>query len=211
MIKTIEKNIYLPHDVNLVIDLCIPLGDDVCVDALEDDFVDDIMIKQIERGVRGVTTKYAESALPIQYLRGTIVATNGVPIDIFGFYNSQTDMIFVDPDNISLDFRGIKKEFLFGHEMGHKLQKYCDCEEVYDLLSRLWGIDRQNTRLLQEVYSDIVGNIVSNGYYTEEDNKVLASVGCENGDEEIYHLETFIDPDKSSFVKKRVLHSIYHV
>ena len=54
----------------------------------------------------------------------------------------------------------VSKYFLFGHEIGHKIQIFKDAEEFYELGRRIY--DTNDQCFLKEVFFDICGTIVSN-------------------------------------------------
>lgn len=212
MIKKIEKTICLPYGVTVIIDLAFPIGENYIEEAVNSSFIDDVFTNQIVRGVREVITKYSESALPINFIEGQkVIVTTNLPYDVYGSFDTRTDIIYLDPDRLSIAFKAATPEFIFAHEIGHKIQKYRDTASAYEDISHFFGISPYNTHLLGEVYSDIVGNIIRYGYLDEADRQTLAGAGVIQSDEPIFHLDTMISPEESSFIKRRILHNIYHI
>ena len=97
--------------------------------------------------------KYFERFLRSQ----NFIVTNDLPRDIYGYY-SQSGDIFLDADAIN-GIRGYSSQFLFGHELGYKIQRYRDVEPCYDIIRRVY--DTSEETFQRAVLSDIFGSIVS--------------------------------------------------
>lgn len=204
MIKKFEKKVYLPkYGVNLDIDLSIPVQNPI-TDEQTDKFIKDIMVNQITRGVTSSLESYYQNNLPISFTQGQeIIATTDLAYGTYGAFDQRTDIIYLDPDRISIPMRSISPAFLMGYVMGHKIDKYRDTTEVYNQLADFFGISRYDNVLLGEIYADIIGNIAARGYSETPDMNV--------SDELVYHAEEILTSEESTYIKKRVLHSIYKI
>lgn len=202
MIKKIEKKVFLPnYGVNLDIDLAIPV-ENPTTDEKEDEFIKDAMVNQITRSLTSALESYRINKLPTSFTKGQeLVVTTDLAYDTPGLFDRRTDIIYLDPNYITICMRSISPSFILGHEMGHKIDKYRDTTEVYDQIADFFGISRYNEHVISEIYSDIVGNIAARGYNESPDRDA--------SDELIYHAEEVLTPEESTYIKKRVLHSIY--
>lgn len=181
MIKTITKKIWLENGVNISIDLEIPLSCDAI--TFDDSMIEDVLINQCLRGMREAIITYKQSELPDMFLDGQeIIITNQLPGEIYGAMSMIGDIMLVDADAIS-DIRPIKASFLFGHEMGHKIEKYRPMRDSKELAARFLGIGLYgHERVISEALADEFGNIAIgesssanrfNPYFVGEQHKIL--------------------------------------
>lgn len=181
MIKKIEKKIVLADDININIDLSIPIFTDRVIE--DDGFIDDIMIKQCLRGLKEAISTYKSSELPDRFISGQeIIITNDLPEGIYGAMSMIGDMMLIEADAIS-DIRPVKASYLFAHEIGHKIERYRDMSESKNMVAHLLGIGLYgHERMISEALADEVGNIAVrensdacrfNYYLEDEQHKVL--------------------------------------
>lgn len=198
MEKTINKEIMLLDGTRISIDISIPIYDlmDVAEERVE--FVTDILVNQVLRGLRSSIESYKNSELPNKYLQfQTFIVTNKIPFTIAGAFKLDGDDIIVEADSIS-DIRPISASFLLGHEMGHKIDKYIDTKEAYQSIASSFGIGTANEEFLREMYADICGLIAS-----KNNNEPLAHL---NG----ASLNDVLSEGHTEHLKRQVLKSIYH-
>lgn len=198
-INKIEKYICLPYGVNLYIDIELPIDEIALANPDYEESsekVKELIVSQITGSIMRNLESYASSELPSRFLAGqNIVVTTKLIDDNLGTFDRRTDIIRLDPDRISLAMDGLQASFLFGHEMGHKIQKYKNPQDTYGEIANFFGMGLSNDILLREIYSDIVGNMASQ---SKLDRGIY-----------IPHLQTSLSPEESNYIKKRVLNSIY--
>lgn len=190
--KIIKKDICLFDGTKIKIDINIPLSDDVPEERINDELFDDILINQLLQGLKDSIAAYKNSELPNSFLHPQkIIITNILPMKLYGAFNIIGDDIIVDADAIS-NIRRIGNGFLFGHEMGHKIDKYRNTEEAYQDIARSLSISENALPILKEIYADICGLIVANS------NEPSAYLGD-------------VSNDRCEYLKGRVLKNIYHI
>ena len=162
----------LNHNIIVDTDILVTFEEEVR-DDIDDSFLVNTLIYQSVEGIKSAIRRYEESGLPNRFLKGQrFIATNKLHRHIYGYFYLPNDDIVLDADAIS-NIRRIESSFLFGHEMGHKIIRYRDTSSSQKEIARIFQMSIEgNERNLKELYSDIVGLIVSNFNSSEEDPKV---------------------------------------
>ncbi len=162
----------LNHNIIVDTDILVTFEEEVR-DDIDDSFLVNTLIYQSVEGIKSAIRKYEESELPNRFLKGQrFIATNKLHRHIYGYFYLPNDDIVLDADAIS-NIRRIESSFLFGHEMGHKIIRNRDTSSSQKEIARIFQMSIEgNERNLKELYSDIVGLIVSNFNSSEEDPKV---------------------------------------
>lgn len=200
MNKIIEKKICLMDGTNINIRINIPLDGYYQIDEKKDEFITDIIINQVLRGLKQAIASYKNSELPNKFLHPQVFyITNELPFYTLGAFQLVGDDIIVDADAIS-NIRKTSSDFLLGHEMGHKICKYIDPQNAYESIASSFGISiLDNEYFLREMYANICGLIVSG-----------------NNEEKLPHLGEYtlneaLSQGHTEHLKRQVLKSIYHV
>lgn len=162
----------LNHNIIVDTDILVTFEEEVR-DDIDDSLLVNTLIYQSVEGIKSAIRKYEESELPNRFLKGQrFIATNKLHRHIYGYFYLSNDDIVLDADAIS-NIRRIESSFLFGHEMGHKIIRYRDTSSSQKEIARIFQMSIEgNERNFKELYSDIVGLIVSNFNSSEEDPKV---------------------------------------
>lgn len=192
-LKQIRKEIYLPEGIDVLVDIDIPLSINVLSEK-DDSMMDEMLINQVYRGIKGALEDYRNSELPDKFLVGQkFIITNKMPLNTHGRFYLIGDDIMVDADSIS-GIRRIDASFLLGHEMGHKYEKYLDLRDAYEAIANMLGMStRGNEHLLLEIFADECGNIAINNLRDSESQIVSMS------------------EDKRKYLQRKILGSIYHI
>ena len=185
---TIEKKLFIPDYNNTVYVEC-PFMDFGFEDYKVDSFTE-VLCSQYKRGLIEALDKYNVSPLPNKYINGQDFLVKVFPSHYYGFFHYDGDIIEVDADTIS-GMRKICSSYLLGHELGHKISKYIDTDEVFEELGSIFDIPMSRKDILEETFADVVGYTVSGQ---------IAFV---------YPFPTSVG--KNEYAKKRVLRSIYKI
>ena len=161
MIKKIDKTYFLPkYCINVLVLIDILVRDEHAItitERAEEEFLK-IMADQCFSSIKRCVSAYEKSPLPERFIKSQdFIITNYLPRDIYGYY-SQKGNIYFDADAIN-GIRGFSNQFLFGHELGYKIQRYRDVEPCYDIIRRVYDTSEETFQRL--VLSDIFGSIVS--------------------------------------------------
>lgn len=159
---------------NIVVDTDILLTFDSEVrDDIDDKEFVDIIVSQGLRNIKKLIQAYEQCDLPNIFLTDQrFIITNKLPSSIHGYYSIPSDDIVLDADSIS-NIRRIESSFLFGHEMGHKIDRYRDTLEAYKEIAKVFQMSMEgNEHNLKELYADICGLIVTNHNLQEESPKI---------------------------------------
>jgi len=191
MVKIIKKDIVLLDGQRVTIDIAIPIRGEVIV--TDDDFIKEILVNQITRGLKGAISDYKKSELPDKFIQDQkFIITNKLPWNVAGFFNPDTDTIYADADVIS-DFTCCKANYFLGREEGNKIMKYRNTTESFEAISSALGIGVSgNEELLKEVFIDICGSIVAS-------------------DDERTQLALPLEEKKKQYVKRYILRDVYRV
>lgn len=162
----LERNITVDTDIKLTFDREVD-------DNIDDSFVVDTIIYQGLNSIKRSISAYEQSDLPNRFLEGQrFILTNKLPYYIYGYFYLPNDDIVLDADSMN-NIRRVEANFLFGHEMGHKIIRYRDTSKSFAEIAKVlqMGIDG-NEYNLKELYADICGLIVSDFNRQQEDDKV---------------------------------------
>ena len=197
-IKLVQKDICLMDGSKIKVDIRIPLRYDSVLDEEQDEWVKEMMVNQVIRGIKESIDAYKASELPNKFLYPqTYVITNESPY--LGTFISGCDDIILDADGIS-DIRRVKNSFILGNQMGYKIDKYTDTTDAYASIASSFGMNVQdNEDFLREMYTNICGLIVSGDNATP-----LAPLEGNSLPEELSEGHT-------NHLKRQVLRNIYHV
>lgn len=156
----------LRNNVKVVCNIDIPvLGKET--DEIYDsksEFIFPILTNQYIDSVKKVVCSYEKSPLPSRFLVNQEILITKLPTDsgLHGVFNLIGDNIIINADTILNIYGEIPADFLFGHEMGHKIAKYKALKEVYQEIADILGISVYgNDGILSETYADECGNMVS--------------------------------------------------
>ena len=190
MVKIIKKDIVLLDGRSVTIDIAIPIRGEAIV--TDDDFIEEILIGQVTRGLKGAISDYKKSELPDKFIQDQkFIITNKLPWNVAGFFNPETDTICADADVMS-NITRCKANYFLGREEGNKLRKYCDTTESFEAIASTLGIGVSgNEELIKEIFIDICGSIVA-------------------GDDET-QLSLPLDERKKQYVKRNILRDVYKV
>ena len=185
----INKGIYLPKYENIVnVNVSLDYDPTTIINADEqfESKIDDVYVSNISDAL----DQYGKSYLPSMYIEGLYFnVTNDIPEHLTGVFNLVDDDMIVNADYIN-NVRKIKLLYLFGHEIGHRIENYKDTMEMYELISKLFNIPMERVDIIREIYADVIGNIVANT--------------------NIYNsIDSSIESEKNEHVKKLVLESVY--
>lgn len=161
MFKKIDKTYFLStYCINVLVLANIFVRDEYAIDMperKEEEFLE-LIANQCFSSIKRCVSAYEKSPLPERFIKSqNFIVTNDLPRDIYGYY-SQSGDIFLDADAIN-GIRGYSSQFLFGHELGYKIQRYRDVEPCYDIIRRVY--DTSEETFQRAVLSDIFGSIVS--------------------------------------------------
>ncbi len=186
--KKIQSNISLNDNISVQIDIEINLNKRL--EEINDDvdkFVTKNIIAQELRSLKSSIETYKESELPNVFLNNQkFIVTDKLPFQIFGYFYLPNDDIVLDADTVS-NIRSVGANFLFGHEMGHKIAKYRNTKISYKEIASIYGLSIYgNERFFSEVFADICGYIVSPNIEIDQETT-----------------------DRAEYLKRKVLKDIY--
>lgn len=161
MFKKIDKTYFItPYCINVLVLADIYVRDEHAItipERAEEEFLKTVA-NQCFSSIKRCVSAYEKSPLPERFIKSQdFIITNNLPRDIYGYY-SQKGNIYFDADAIN-GIRGFSSQFLFGHELGYKIQRYRDVGPCYDIIRRVYDTSEQSFQSL--VLSDIFGSIVS--------------------------------------------------
>ena len=161
MDKIINKQIFLSkHFINVTTFIDIFVRDEFAItipERTEEEFLE-MMANQYFSSIKRCVSAYEKSPLPERFLKSqAFIVTNVLPRNVYGIYAIDGNIYF-DADAIN-GIRVFSSQFLFGHELGYKIQRYRDVEPCYDIIRRVYDTSEENFQRL--VLSDIFGSIVS--------------------------------------------------
>lgn len=161
MFKRINNSYFLPkYCINALVLIDILVRDEHAItipEREEEEFLNAIAY-QCFNSIKRCVSDYEKSPLPERFIKSQeFIITNHLPSNIYGYY-SQRGEIFLDADAIR-GIRGYSSQFLFGHELGNKIQRYRDVGPCYDIISRVYDTSEESFK--RAVLSDIFGSIVS--------------------------------------------------
>lgn len=174
----------LSDGIKVVSDLKIPVltaNDNNRLD--ENNFFKEMITSQYLKGIKETLVAYKNSLLPDRFLTNQLIYVVNTS-DFYGsfLYDGDLDIIYVNFNTIS-DISCYKSSYVFGHEMGHKIEKYKANMTTYQEVSRILDVSVDgNLKILSETFADACGNIVYsdiNAYHmlskslTEEKNEAL--------------------------------------
>lgn len=131
-----------------------------------DQFMSEIMFPQYIRALRNATMAYLNSDLPEYFLHGHRVEVYPFPIwsDTPAAYNYSSDTIIIDADTLNIGSQGNPGQFVYGHEVGHRIMHFRG-QEITDraisLASSILALSDRN--FLLEVMADAFGSLISAG------------------------------------------------
>lgn len=186
----------LDNGVEVSYNLNIPvLGDSAEAQNNEMLMIEPILTHQYLSAIKDVLSSYRLSPLPERFIERQkfLIACLPTFFGLYGLFNLVGDNIIVDADTIiGAKRHQVLPDFLFGHEMGHKIAKYRATAEVYEEIARVLGISfYDNNYVVKETYADECGNMVS-------------PIICEHG-----ILPCPLDEHKREGIKRLILNNIY--
>ena len=156
------------HCIHVLVDAYIPVREKFAnrlPNEKEEKFLK-IVADQCNYSVGQCVEAYNKSPLSERFIRSQdFIITNYLPQDVYGFYNSNDDTIYFEPDAIR-GMRGFPGQFLFGHQLGCKIQSYKDVEPCYDIIRRECGIYDEGVQ--RTVLSGIFGFLALTEYKSDE-------------------------------------------
>lgn len=190
MVKIIKKEVVLLDGQKVTIDIAIPIRGEVVV--TDDDFIKEILVNQVIRGLKGAISDYKRSELPDKFIQDQrFIITNKLPWNVAGFFNLETDTIYADADVMS-DITRCRANYFLGREEGHKLMKYRNTTESFEAIASCLGIGvAGNEELIKEIFLDTCGSIVSGDDVDNEQSIVP------------------LEENKKQYVKKNILRDVY--
>jgi len=161
MFKKIDKTYLLtPYCINVLVLADIYVRDEYAIDIperREEEFLE-LIANNCFSSIKRCVSAYEKSPLPERFIKSQdFIITNHLPRDIYGYY-SQKGNIYFDADAIN-GIRGFSSQFLFGQQLGYKIQHYKDEEPCYEIIRRECGI--YDEQVQRTILSDIFGSIVS--------------------------------------------------
>jgi hypothetical protein len=158
-----------------------------------DSFIEYWLVDQYYKAIKDLLDLYKKSELPNRMIKGqdyTIV--NGIYHSkgrSFGFYCPDDDSIIYDADTIA-GLSRVPAEFIFAHELGHKIAKYRLTDDEMKELAYLANVSYDNKEAINETYADACGSIL-----------------CPDGKSYYQYLDC--DYDRDECIKRLVLKSCY--
>lgn len=174
--KNETRNFYIHPGVNCVCTLPVPdlsadpnqasaMGESVSEKSERiDQFMSEIMFPQYVRALRKAVLAYINSDLPEYFLYGHRVEICSFPIwsDVRAGYNSFSDLIIIDADTLNIGYRGTPGQFIYGHELGHRIMHIRGQRLTESAISMASSIlSFSDRKVLSEVIADAFGSLVS--------------------------------------------------
>lgn len=132
-----------------------------------DKFLSEILFPQYTRALKRSHDCYMASDLPEKFLSGsnvTVMSLNVPVYGIYGFYQSNSDLIFIDTDTLALGCKAGPGEFIYGHELGHRIlhkKNVLASESAISDVCSFLAISYR--KLALELLCDAFGELVSSG------------------------------------------------
>lgn len=164
--KRLDRNIVVETDIKLKFQREVD-------DDIDDTFITDIITEHGEESIKKCIRAYEQSELPDVFLKGQkFILTNQLPYYIYGYLYLPNDDIVLDIDTIN-NIRRVESTFLFGHEMGHKIDRYRETTKTKEEIARVLQMSFEgNEYNLKELYADLCGLIVSDFNRFHESDQV---------------------------------------
>lgn len=165
----VKKDIMLLDGKRIIIDVDVQFDGPIAVDEEGYEFGVEMMISQYSNAVKRSIEAYKNSDLPtrfIEFQEFFVADLSFLGYGHFGIYDRRSDTILFDPNAIS--GIGCRTEFLFGHEVGHKIGKYKLDDDAREEIRSLLGLCTYNEHIISETFADACGDIVlnkPNSYY----------------------------------------------
>lgn len=133
---TETRNFYLGYGVNCMVEVPVPdfgadpdqasgLGKSRSEKSENlDRFLSEIFFPQYTRALKKSNACYMSADLPKKFLRGanvSVVSLSPFVDGIHGFYNHDDDIIVINADTLVMGCRSASGEFVYGHEVGHRI------------------------------------------------------------------------------------------
>lgn len=131
-----------------------------------DQFMSEIMFPQYIRALRSAILAYLNSDLPEYFLHGHRVKVCSLPIwsTTPAAYNYATDTVIIDADTLNIGYHGDSGQFVYGHELGHRIMHFRGQEITDRAISVASSIlSLSDRKLLLEVMADAFGSLISTG------------------------------------------------
>ena len=155
----IEKKVHLPEHNNYLNIYIEIYGNDEYIISQKEELLQSGLINQYVTNLKKCIIAYELSPLPERFINSQkFNITNTEPYVFCGAYNINNGDIYLNPDSL-IGISDYSGEFVFGHEIGHKIQEFRNCEEVYEIVRRIYNTN--NPYFLEEIFSDICGTMVS--------------------------------------------------
>lgn len=156
------KEVCLFDGTKISIGINIPLSQKDTTER-EDEWMNGVLIDQIVNGFNSAKDAYDNSPLPNKYLNHTrFIVLNSLE-NLTEANMRPNDDIILDADGIS--GIGSKSEYVFGHEMGHKIIRHIDRKEALRDIADILVVSQDYEALLEEIFANECGNIVNKSSY----------------------------------------------
>lgn len=160
----VKKDIMLLDGKRIIIDVDFPIDGPITVDEEGYEHGIELLMCQYYNAVKRAIEAYNNSDLPTRFIE----AQKFIVTDLsfagpgnLGLYDRQSDTIFFAPNAIS--GIGCNGEFLMGHEVGHKIERYkLIDEETKEEIRSILGLCSFNEHIIKETFADACGDIVYN-------------------------------------------------
>lgn len=178
MIYTTEtRNFFLSPGVNCTVEVPVP---DLRADPYQapglgkshseksenlDRFLSEIFFPQYTRAIKNSNACYISAGLPEKFLCGVNVSVESLPVlitGVHGFYNHNDDIIVINADTLVIGCRSASGEFVYGHEVGHRIVYKKNAAEseaaISDVCSIMMISDR---KCALEMLCDAFGELIA--------------------------------------------------
>ena len=161
----IRKDICLMDGTKVDISINIPIEEKYTSEQ-EDEFIESMIIDQLMRGFNTGKEAYEASELPNKFLNySKFHISNQLEYPILGIHHGDTHDISFDSNAIS--GIGVSPDYLFGHELGHKISKFIDRKQAFKDIADILMMSDAYQYYLEEIFANECGNMVSG----EENNE----------------------------------------
>lgn len=184
----LNKEICLLNGIKLLIELHIPLERKL-TSVEEDNYMNEILIKQITMGFRKAIKDYEESVLLDKFLYGSpYQVSNNLGDEEYGMYDTEKNIITFDADTISGLFDD--NSYTLAHEVGHRIFQHKGNEEIMEEIANIAEVSTKDERLIKELYANECGNIATKSF----DDYIIS-----------------LTKQKHQALQRKILANIYHV
>lgn len=179
------REFYISPGVTCTCDLPIPdlsadptqapaLGDSISEKNEKlDQFLSEILFPQYTSAIKMAIRNYRASALPEKYLYGHNVHVMPMPSSNPALYYWPSDMIFIDPDALSIGIKDTPGKFIYGHEFGHRIIHFSSHETVNLVLNAVCSIlTISSQKLAEEILCDAFGSLISHNTSERFDSEI---------------------------------------